>query len=185
MSSNSTRDIKNSPLSFSIVYWMGKKFSIPARSRFRKQERNFEAQSSRARLCLFSVRRNSWKESESRVIYAFLPLWTRNDRPSFLPFFESPSLSLLLLLLVESSRQEGGKVDARPKSNRWLACSRSAGFLPSGPADPCGRAHFNVLNSGYNGSAKSLHAARTSEQHSLSVSCSWTGKISCGSFFPR
>lgn len=42
--------------------------------------RNFETTPHSLSTLLFSS--NSWKETESRVIYAFLPLWMWNDRPS-------------------------------------------------------------------------------------------------------
>lgn len=88
MSSNSKYQ-KFFSLSFSIVYWTGKKFSIQpgfvrplitfALARFRKQVRNFEAQ----RVLPVNSRKELVEGNRvARIIYAFPPSWTRNDRPS-------------------------------------------------------------------------------------------------------
>lgn len=89
LSSNSRVKFSIKSSSLSIVYWTGKKFSIQpgfvrplitfALARFRKQVRNFEAQ----RVLPVNSRKELVEGNRvARIIYAFPPSWTRNDRPS-------------------------------------------------------------------------------------------------------
>lgn len=85
---------------------------------------------------------DSWKETETRVIYAFLPLWIWNDRPSLhrpLVFAFLRRVSSPLSWLPSSNRTPEGKTCvflARQMSNRRLAFrAQLTSFGTHGPID--------------------------------------------------